>query len=844
MNNNILSGERTSFFKLFSEKKYKISIPILQRDYAQGRESEKEVRITFLQSLYKYLDDGIANRDLDFIYGTLESDEDNCFIPLDGQQRLTTLFLLHWYLYQLSSNQEAKKYFKNIIVKDDRSLFTYETRTSSSDFCNMLMSVDIDFNNLATADDNKNNEFSKTVENLSDFYLSWKYDPTIISMLNMLDSIHLIFNNRNDFFELLLDEEQPVITFLFLNLNEFKLTDELYVKMNSRGKPLTRFENFKAKFEQFLDGLVVDRKFTLNFDGVEKEVSLGYYFSHNIDTKWAKTLWGYRHLIPGESEKYETFDDELMNYIRIVLTYQYATNRINLGTNSKLEYLLGTLVAKKNNKDYSDDFTFHKFEELEALDIDGILLLIDSLDALCIKSGSITTYLNSDDKFYYNEEDVFNNVLCNTLGSNHQRLCFYAYIKYLSLNTNLVGIEQWMRVIHNLTHPENTVIDESKEVISAIASINKLLPHSNNILHYLTEDNQISAFSNWQILEERIKSHLILRDKKWKDAIETLEKHRYFNGQIGFVLNFSGILQYYENNGNCNWSEDDDVQFFTLLTNYSDKASVSFADSYDNRVNDQRFIFERAVLTKGNYLTKSSWPRYNLLSTNLVKNNIKRDHSWKRVLRINSGQSQQGALCVKALFDDPRFDKDNLHNSLSDICNDRVGDWRDYFIDCDELITYCKQGFIRYENDDTIRLYGESQSNHIHVEMYTYYVWKKFVEHRKLAIVNNRELTDRDYYEVKSIEDNPCIIYGRFLFERIYYQLEVYYWEHECFVYEINFVKSYGERSFEKYNKSLTVLYENMGFEWDENERFIIKYYTIEDLLKGLDTLDTLLNNI
>ena len=39
-----------------------------------------------------------------------------------------------------------------------------------------------------------------------------------------------------------------IITFDYIDIksDEFKLTDELYKKMNSRGKPLTSFENFKA----------------------------------------------------------------------------------------------------------------------------------------------------------------------------------------------------------------------------------------------------------------------------------------------------------------------------------------------------------------------------------------------------------------------------------------------------------------------------------------------------------------------------------------------------------------------------------------------------------------------
>lgn len=38
------SGERFSFFQLLTEKKLRIEIPIIQRDYAQGRASELDVR--------------------------------------------------------------------------------------------------------------------------------------------------------------------------------------------------------------------------------------------------------------------------------------------------------------------------------------------------------------------------------------------------------------------------------------------------------------------------------------------------------------------------------------------------------------------------------------------------------------------------------------------------------------------------------------------------------------------------------------------------------------------------------------------------------------------------------
>ena len=71
----------------------KIEIPIIQRDYAQGRKNNDvdRVRRRFLESLYKAVTEKPII--LDFVYGDI--DKDGVMTPLDGQQRLTTLYLLH-----------------------------------------------------------------------------------------------------------------------------------------------------------------------------------------------------------------------------------------------------------------------------------------------------------------------------------------------------------------------------------------------------------------------------------------------------------------------------------------------------------------------------------------------------------------------------------------------------------------------------------------------------------------------------------------------------------------------------------------------------------------------------
>ncbi len=108
---------------------YHITIPIIQRDYAQGRKDKdvQHVRHEFLRVLFKALET-CEPIELDFIYGTVN--EAKHFAPLDGQQRLTTLFLMHWYFALKEGELERyKEVFQH---------FSYETRPSSKQFLKCL----------------------------------------------------------------------------------------------------------------------------------------------------------------------------------------------------------------------------------------------------------------------------------------------------------------------------------------------------------------------------------------------------------------------------------------------------------------------------------------------------------------------------------------------------------------------------------------------------------------------------------------------------------------------------------------------------------------------------------
>lgn len=262
----------------------KIAIPLIQRDYAQGRldGNVSRVRSRFLAALY----DAIVNKPitLDFVYGDI--DEKGIMTPLDGQQRLTTLFLLHWYA--------AKK--ENVSEEESEFLgkFSYETRYSARYFCAELVQFQPTFKAKLSAE----------IINQAWFPLDWKKDPTIRSMLVMLDAIDEQFKEVADIWSKL---KNRAITFYFLPIKDMGLTDELYIKMNSRGKPLTIFEHFKAELEREIRTLD-EKTGSKNADRIVAK----------IDKAWTDLLWRYRNGGSGDSADDNIIDDEFLRYFKFI----------------------------------------------------------------------------------------------------------------------------------------------------------------------------------------------------------------------------------------------------------------------------------------------------------------------------------------------------------------------------------------------------------------------------------------------------------------------------------------------------------------------------------------------
>lgn len=298
---NVSNAQTTSYAGLRQQHGIKrIEIPLIQRDYAQGRTDPGTARIRdkLLEALLHALP-GKGEQALDFVYG--EMNADGKLIPLDGQQRLSTLFLLHWYL-------AVRLNFVDVDW-DRLPQFSYATRDSAKTFCAKLLEAR-PF--AASNDDGKDLSgqwLSKELRDQGWFRRAWMRDPTVSGMLVSLDALHVKVSQlgwdeaalRHAWNRLICSHLPPPIHFDLLQISNIGPIDRQYIRMNARGKALTAFERFKAGFEKQLQELPDQQDYRR--------------FACRIDGHWTDLLWQLRDRGTGE-KKNEVINDEFLCLIR------------------------------------------------------------------------------------------------------------------------------------------------------------------------------------------------------------------------------------------------------------------------------------------------------------------------------------------------------------------------------------------------------------------------------------------------------------------------------------------------------------------------------------------------
>lgn len=528
---------------------YKIEIPIVQRDYAQGRSDakSKDVRDKFLSDLFTALTDDTKPIELDFVYGKVK---DDVFIPIDGQQRLTTLFLLHWYIAVRIKNIA----FCNIS-------FSYKIRISARDFCTALI------NSTDTFSIEDNLLLSEQIRGSSWFFLSWKKDPTVQAMLTMLDAIHekckkcadeqtwekmiapnymlptdnptltdLIAiieedNNKTEEVKAKLNQlrQKPPISFQFLNLEEFQLSDELYLKMNARGKELSDFENFKAWLIGYVEGLNKEHESKAgkksNFEKIWCDEAIEKFsdkWKNKIDGSWTDLFWQFK-------DKDSKIDSQFIRFfIELgLLEFVVRNTKDDKDTIENIQYL-----TKKEN--YFDSTYFEKLNCFNSVSLDFIF---QTLTMLIGNDKKLKNF--SHVETYFEVVRIFNSLINNKI-TYPQRAYFYAFILFITddkIANDKGKLFDWMRFIRNIV--ENTTIDSSTNFANAAKALFILKEFKEDILRNLVEGSCDKVpFFGTQIKAEKIKASLILNVENidWRGEIIAAENHPLFKGDIEFLL--------------------------------------------------------------------------------------------------------------------------------------------------------------------------------------------------------------------------------------------------------------------------------------------------------------------
>jgi len=538
----------TTFFSAFLSSEAKgIKIPRLQRDYVQG--TNAGVKTGFCQSLINVLEDKNSETlSLNFVYGLNENLD---FIPIDGQQRLTTLWLLHLYVHSRSSRLNET----NEICK-----LQYETRDSARKFCEVIREHLKDI-----CDSSK----PLRIDDQKWYYESWSKDTTVEGMIATLDYFHNKWKtNDTAFFDeiwgILCSDECP-IRFSFIDNEEENLNRDIYLKMNSRGRLLSEYEKLKSWLDEKL--IALPDKQLLPDSKIK--------WQSKLDNEWTEMIWRRRiHVKSDNGNELDNIDLEQLRLIYNLFGLFWTLNfsgkegfngtliqEGQLETTSELlgfeanrktdstknprvfqQRLLARMIANKN---YSIPlYILDRFDIAPASFFNKAIEWYDSIYTHYMDIEKAKDILQIDD------ESIFYKYFLDSSHSYPDAVYFAAILLFIQSgykfsedgqNQNFLD---WIRVIRNII--KNSSIETVDSYIGAVNLVAELANclsdnYSFNIYHYLAQVEISSKYAQSQMNEEVYKAKIIFsecseEDYSSKKLIHKMEDLKFMLGKIEFAF--------------------------------------------------------------------------------------------------------------------------------------------------------------------------------------------------------------------------------------------------------------------------------------------------------------------
>ena len=653
-------------------KMYTIKIPEIQRDYAQGRNdiAVKNIRDNFLDRLFQALINDEDSIKLDYIYGYTDKDNQNkTFHLIDGQQRITTLWLLYIFIYCKKEIKE-KKFLSN---------FAYYTSKNAAEFTKQIS--------------NKNNvtdlfDYINTLKECEK-YKEYMLDQSIYSFVNMLEAIKEKYEKKTG----IGIDKLNNITFDIIDVEDKQTGENLYLKMNSRGKPLSAFENFKAWLFE-------------NFENKDIKNSCAQV----INNDWIKFFW--------KLDK-SNYDKIIMNFIDICTVYFYFTS------------MCKKKIDNEQKKKYID-----KYNELK--DNTSTILIkslyMDDKGNNIINPKAVTVINNLINKLQNMEGGIA--ILSDTELANKEIKSFqkiFAMLTYFSKNETdnnnqfLEWYKSMWRVVEN-TRNNSSSGDDIIRYFNMLKFMSKLsADYTQNLSKITNEDLEKlqKLFGNEMLMEEVEKAKLISNSQLISDPsqkgklIEIFEdayKHDYFKGKIGFLIK------------HC--TEDSILQVKKFKSSYKKIKKIFICNNFkDNICTIQHTLFK---------IWKYCWPANNSTSKTMVFG----------VFSVNTEERLQWYHNV---FEKERFkdfinqieienNKISIKNKSEAVRKDAEW-WEKILIKYGKnIFPIMKQGRLKVDNDSAFILSGKKITNNdINLFTYGFYCYyKKYTEDDYIATNKRR----------------------------------------------------------------------------------------------------------
>lgn len=780
----------------------KIRIPLIQRDYAEGRPSpdnKRKIR-NFLKQMLDVVYGTKPTASLDFIYGYVQDEAGKrcnmskwndlqdirfAFEPLDGQQRLTTLFLLHWILGREKDLLDTR---------DGKSLFIYTTRESSSDFCNTLVNNNagdiITEWKQAVKDINEKNAFAKEQrEKESDKYKAilkfpdihvpafssfiqkkewfkwnWRTDPTICSMLKVLDlAIRMIEDDTRGGYDVACANRCNLDNIHFSLLDELECNGQLlFVKMNARGKELSEFDLAKSELEE-----EIEKQSELNLSSLKEKTDwtskidgdwLDYCW-HKITDKWGNDDWGNKNITPVE--------DYLLKLTKRMIGAAFFNRRQALldcteqqskdTTKHYIQKFINSIYERSNYchniihryEDYVDEMRKLNVEEYSIIPYNKLINGIDSL-------------LYKDDQGKWHDIDFFTSKSKFTILQDYitsdtveylKRLQFYATLlftthianvsKLAKDNNKVTELIDWSRFVLHMFRNENRTqrIDDQYTFESTINELNTfatLWSQSTLTFNEFVSQKPPQLFTTEpdRYGEEQLKAQLKLGSlgEDWKNHFEYLEQTdtKHMLGQYYAPLEWSKV------NGVCD---------LDLFKDYTKRLHEIFEGSTD-KIQIKCML---SILAYNDYLFSNQQKGFSSLRNFIAAS---RDFSWKRFLRDSNH------MMFKEWLDRWKSSSlpltDYLDTTILDATKTlKSSDWRYYLLrtSVDGLLELFKRNYsayynIRMENGHPYIVHAKTSRGDKQYDIIMVYLVDRFKTHPNIKSIDYNKNVRSDYTEL------------------------------------------------------------------------------------------------